>query len=429
VVVVGCLVLAVIPLLSAGAEKEIRVVTSADMVDRLAPNTLTYVSLTGLAMPLRFPGPGGLTSPPYGVIVRDAPGATDLTIVSSDVDPSRLRARAVVGRVTSRPFGDAAVAAFEARGEATDGLDPALVVIEITPEDDQTITDVAAAADLAGLADGTPVRIPVVFDPESLPTCRLGDEGCEPRSLAAGEGVFVHLTRDQAGVPLLVQTTWPSSVAPGTWEGPQVFNQPELEDFVELPPVWTLAGWGRILTLASIDHDPQLVRDRHWLGPFLLLVLAGLLLLGSRLGYPHFRPDVEGSRRWGSSPATAAPVAPVTRDLPVQVSGHAVTVEGRRSHLDETRAILRPGAVAGEDGRVTAALVLPGGELVALAAHDTGLLGQVERGEVVTLTGVQPALWAHWFGTNLRLTFANAEDRDDAARVAAGGAGSVGSRP
>jgi hypothetical protein len=78
---------------------------------------------------------------------------------------------------------------------------------------------------------------------------------------------------------------------------------------------------------------------------------------------------------------------------------------------------------------VTAALVLPGGELVALAAHDTGLLGQVERGEVVTLTGVRPALWAHWFGTNLRLTFANADDRDDAARVAAGGAGSVGSRP
>jgi hypothetical protein len=69
--------------------------------------------------------------------------------------------------------------------------------------------------------------------------------------------------------------------------------------------------------------------------------------------------------------------------------------------------------------------VLEDGDRVALAAHDTGLLGQVERGEVVALTGVRPAVWAHWFGTNLRLTFDSSEDRDYAARVAEGEAGSV----
>ncbi len=74
-------------------------------------------------------------------------------------------------------------------------------------------------------------------------------------------------------------------------------------------------------------------------------------------------------------------------------------------------------AAAGEDGRVTAALDVADGARIALAAHDTGLLGRVERGQVTSVTGVRPALWAHWFGTDLRMTFSSDADRDRAAEL------------
>lgn len=425
--IVGCLVLAVLPLLSAATEKEIQVVSAAEMVERLVPNTTSYVSLTGLAMPIRLPAPGSEATPPFGVLVRDAPGAPDMAVVLTETDPNRLLARAVVGRVTSRPFDQAAIDRFAARGEPTDGLDPDLLLIEIPPDPDTSIAEVESVDDLRGLADGTLVRVPLVFAAESLPTCQV-TEGCAPRRLAGGDGIYVHLARDLGGAPLLVQAAWPASVVPGTWQGPQVRNGSDLEDFVELPPVAILAGWGRILVQASIQDDPHLVRDRLWLGPVLLALFAGLLLVGGRLGYPHFRPVVEGARRWDGRERSADAAPEPLHEVAVRVSGHAMTVEGRRRHLDEAAAVLRPGGIVSDDGRITASLVFADGGQIALAAHDTGLLGQVERGEVVALSGVRPALWAHWFGTNLRLTFDSPADRDYAARVAQGDGRSVRSR-
>ena len=76
---------------------------------------------------------------------------------------------------------------------------------------------------------------------------------------------------------------------------------------------------------------------------------------------------------------------------------------------------------------MTAALDLADGARIALAAHDTGLLGHVERGQVVSLAGVRPALWAHWFGTDLRMTFSTETDRDRAAELIGSGSPPVGS--
>ncbi len=215
----------------------------------------------------------------------------------------------------------------------------------------------------------------------------------------------------------------PASVVAGQWQGGQVRNEDDLADFVSSVPVQALAGWGRILMVASIDDVPGLIRDRSWLGPVLLVVLAALLWLGGRLGYPYFRPMVEGGRRWGpgAAPATAGtrPVPSAVEappEISVRVSGHALTTSGQRRHLDQARAVIRP-SVIGEDGRMTAALDLADGSRVALAAYDTGVLGRVERGEVVSLAGVQPALWAHWYGTDLRMTFSTAADRDHAAEA------------
>jgi hypothetical protein len=272
------------------------------------------------------------------------------------------------------------------------------------------------------------VRITVRFAAESVPLCGLSETGCADRSLAAGDGVFVHLAQ-ATGEPdrVLVQTAYPSSVVPGRWTGTQIRNGAELEAFASSAPVQTLAGWGRILILVSIADDPTLVRDRLWLGPPVLAVMAGLLWLGGRIGYPVFRPVAGSSRRWRSastdatSADTSMTVGSPARDIPVRASGHGVTMDGRRRHLDEAPAILRSADGRGtEPGRATAVLDLPGGAQIAMAAYDTGALGGLERGEDVYLGGVRPALWAHWFGTDLRITFASASDRDLAADLVSG---------
>jgi hypothetical protein len=419
----------VAPLLWAGSEKEIIPVTSVEMVDRNVPTTVTYVSMPGLAMVVSLPAPGSRSGPPYGLLVRDRAAANAITIVTSEVSPHQLDARYVVGRVTTRSTAAAAVAALEARGDSTTGLDGSTWLIEVTPAEDEPITEVASVAGLAGLADGTLVRIPLRFVGESMPTCTLAPEGCPARSLAAGNAVFVHLAQ---GIPdpdpILVQTAYPSSVVPGRWTGPQVRNGPDLQAFTATVPVRTLAGWGRTLILASIVDQPSVVRDRLWLGPALFGLLAGILWLGSRIGYPFFRPIVEGSRRWGSASSVSDAPPPVlpAQGIPVRVSGHATTMAGRRTHLDEARADLLPSSGPDRD-RATAALKLGNGELIALAAYDVGALGSVERGEVVRIGDVRPALWAHWFGTDLRLTFASAADRDLASRAASLGRVSIGS--
>ncbi|MGH2462161.1 MAG: hypothetical protein ACRDFZ_00870 [Candidatus Limnocylindria bacterium] len=420
-VALGALLLAVAPLLSAGAEREIVPATSTEMVDRMVPTTVTYVSLSGLAMPVSLAAPGASGWPPYGLLVRDAPGSDAFTIVTSEVAPQRLASRYVVGRLTRRSAASVAVDALADRGESTTGLDGSTLLIEFAPPEDEPVTDVAAVGELADLADGTLVRIPLRFAGESMPSCALTPDGCAPRSVAGGTGIFVHVAHGiPEPEPILVQTAYPSSVVPGRWTGPQIRNGPDLEAFASAGLVQALAGWGRILVQASIVDEPGLVRDKLWLGPALLAVVAGLLWMGMRIGYPFFRPIVEGSRRWGSTaplPEPSIPPFPV-QGIPVRVSGHAITMSGRRLHLDETRAVLLPSSARPDGDRATATLSLPGGEEIALAAYDIGALGSVERGEVVRISGVRPALWAHWFGADIRLTFGSVADRDLAGTIA-----------
>jgi hypothetical protein len=258
--------------------------------------------------------------------------------------------------------------------------------------------------------------------------------------------VFLHLAHgSDGGGAILVQLGYPSSVVPGEWAGEQVHwsepfdvglletyeydldpalppltNGQALEDFTTRPGVQALAGWGRILVQSSIAHDPTLIRDRLWLGPVLFAVLGGLILFGEQLGYPYFRADVGGSRRWTTAPTSAAaPPSEPAEPTPVVVSGHALKPAGDSWHLDEAPGLIWP---AGErdDGRVTAAIHLADGTVIPLAAHDTGLLGSVERGNVVSLAGVRPALWAHWYGTDLRMTFASDAERERAAELVGG---------
>ena len=423
VAAIGALILAVAPLLVAGSAKQITTATSEEMVDRNIPTTVTYVHLPGLAMTGPLRAPGHFTAPPYGLLVRDGAAADAMTIVISDRPPAVFQSRTIVGRVALHDW-SAAAAALADRGVDTAGLNASVSLIEVEePPTDEQATNVSSAADLAALSEGTLVSVPLTFEGESLATCTVSADGCPARGLADGGGVFLQLAEmGENHDPVLVQTAYPSSVVVGAWTGTQLRNQPDLEEFVASVPVQALAGWGRILVLASIADDPNVLRDRLWLGPILLVIAAVLLWAGGRIGYPVFRPAAEGSRRWagilGQGGGEAAPEA-VSGSFTVRVSGHATTVGGHRRHFDEVQAVLALGAGASADGRATAVLRFADGEGVALAAHDMGVMGSTEKGEVVSVRGVQPALLARWYGTDLRLTFGSADDRDAAATMLA----------
>ncbi len=418
----AAVVLAVAPLLVAGSAKQITTATSEEMVDRNIPTTVTYVHLPGLAMTGSLRAPGHYTTPPYGLLVRDSAAADAMTIVISDRPPAVFQSRTVIGRVAVRDV-SAAANAFGGRGEDTTGLDTSVSLIEVEePPTDEQAMSVATTAELAGLDDGALVSVPVTFEGESLATCTVSADGCPARRLAHGGGVFLQLAElGTGGDRVLIQTAYPDSVVVGAWTGTQLRNQPDLEDFVASVPVQALAGWGRILDLASIADDPSILRDHLWLGPILLTIAAALIWIGGRIGYPVFRPAAEGSRRWaglgqgGADPSTE----PVPGSFAVRASGNANTVEGHRRHFDEVPSVLALGAGASADGRATAVLRFADGEGVALAAHDMGVMGSIEKGEVVSVRGVQPALLARWYGTDLRLTFGSAEDRDAAATMLA----------
>ena len=420
---IGALILAVAPLLVAGSAKQITTATSEEMVDRNIPTTVTYVHLPGLAMTGALRAPGHFTAPPYGLLVRDGAAADAFTIVISDRPPAVWQSRTVVGRVALHDWSAAATALTD-RGVDTAGLDASVSLIEVEePPTDEQATTVSSVDDLAGLSDGTLVSVPLVFDGESLATCTVSPDGCPARGLADGGGVFLQLAQVGEHHDLvLVQTAYPSSVVVGAWTGTQLRNQPDLEAFAASVPVQALAGWGRILVLASILDDPNVIRDRLWLGPILLVMAAVLIWVGGRIGYPVFRPAAEGSRRWagmlGQGSEDAGPGL-VSGSFTVQVSGHATTVEGHRRHFDEAPSVLALGTEASPDGRATAVIRLADGDGVALAAHDMGVLGSTEKGEVVTVRSVEPALLARWYGTDLRLTFGSTADRDAAATMLA----------
>ena len=418
VVALGALALVIAPLLSAGSQKEITPVTSTEIVDRSVSDTVTYVHLPGLTMPIVLPAPGGSTAPPYGILVRDALDSDAFTIVTTQTSPLQLESRYVVGRVARRDM-SAALQGFEDRGESADGLDSSMLVVEVEPPADEPIRDVSAVGELADLSDQSLVRVPLAFDAESLPTCAVTASGCANRTLASGRGIFIHMARGILdGAPILVQTAYPSNEVPGAWTGTQIRNQPELEAWTATLPVQVFAGWGRILVLVSIVDDPAVVRSQLWLGPILLGLAWGWLWLGLRIGYPVFRAAVEGSRRWGSEDTRGGGPPPSLSPTAVRVSGHTTAVDGRRLHLDEAPATLVPAGVSGlASGRATASLQLSEGGEIALATGDVGALGTVERGEVAYIRGLRPALWVRWFGTDLRITFDSASERDLSARA------------
>jgi hypothetical protein len=386
-VIWGLLLLALVPAVAAGASTIVNDVTPTQMFDRSVPTDVTLVAMPGLVMPLAPDLSSEPGIPTYLYLVRETTPERRLVVVRTTDPPARFMARSVTARIADEG-GTRLLLEVEPAGE--------------TPREVSTVSD-ALAEPL-----GTLVRIDLRFSGEETPVCATADAGCG-RSLAAGTAIFAQeATGPTDGAPVIVRTTYPASAAPGSFAGPQIRDPDFIAEFLARPEVRALAGWGRVLSTTYVQVDPSLPVHRSWLGPILFALAAVLLWIGRRIGYPLFEPAMEGSRRW-----IKLDVGGESRRAPVETSGHMAPAGGGRIYLDEDRGTFIP------PGPTEAVAVIEldrhGTRLPLVVPAHTGTLGSVERGYVIRLHGRRPALWIHWFGTDLRLVFESEADRDMAA--------------
>jgi hypothetical protein len=402
--------LAVLPLLQAGAELIVNRSTVNDFVDRRTGFSRTLVEMPGYALLVPFAAEAPATAAAdrlndyMWLVLRDEPRSTKVGLVRTARDPALLSERSVLARVAIVPGApDEAMAGVRARGYDPPRPIPDLVLQELTLEAARGVDgrSVGSVGDLAGLPDGTVVRITLRFDGIGIATC-VASETCDPHRLAGGIGPWDQVARQPGGdAAVVVRTPYPPSLAPIRVFGRQISGGDLVERFVSLPSTAPFLGWAQVLRAAIIDRDPSLPVDRLWLAPILFVVAALVLLLGLRIGYPIFR---------------SADQAPILDPPAVPVAGRAtgrIAPPGQRP-VDLDRAAVR---LRLEDGLPTLDLPAADGATSVTVPRALGALSSVDVGELRFVRRRRPAIATGWYGSSLLLEFETDGDRDAAAAV------------
>ena len=409
------LVLAALPVGQASFELIVTRATVHDLVERTVGFSTTLVEVRGFAprMPLQAEPPeqtGRFDPRAYlWLPMRDDLQARQFVLVRSPGDLAARDSRPVVARVVTDADAVAAASAeLAARGHAVESLETERMLVELTVDaagGAGGVRDIRSPGELASVADGSLVRVPVRFLGAGVATCALEDS-CNPHRVGAGFGAWDQLAVDADGsLHILVRTPYPPSVMPVGVFGRQISDRGAVDRFLALPWVMPLVGWAQVLEAAMVEHDPSLPVDRLWLGPILFTVLAVLLMIGLRLGYPTFTsrppaPAAGGQQR--SFRALASGRLSPSGARPVELVRTSVTVTDTGEQLELAAA------VAGEGAR-QATMPYVGGSL-------TG----VETGELRYVRHREPALRVSWYGSQLQLVF-DTDAQRDAAAVLLGG--------
>lgn len=404
-------ILAFVPVAQAGIELIVSPVTIPDFVDRRVGPSTTLVAMDGYALlaPLpALPPPADTVATVDGAAyqwyaVRDTVADRRIALVRSPLASETLLMRTVIARVV-----DDTVAVRNALlGLAQHGESGADVSVPLLDEAEQPAGDIRtidSVAQLAGTEAGDLVRIRLHFGP-GVAVC-VATDSCIARRLADGIGSWDNLATDPGtGEFVIVRTSYPPSVAPFAGVGVQAANRAEVDELLASVPARGLLNWARVLRGANVEHDLSLPIDRLWLGPLLFAMVAALLFVGMRSGYPRFRIT-----------KAAAPGRAVTWDRPagelrVLASGR-ITPQGTSPfEVSEVPATLRADPATGE---TTLRLQIGTEWRSVVVPRSLGALGSVQPGEQVEISGSRPALRIGWFGSQLFLVFESPAARDAA---------------
>jgi hypothetical protein len=407
------LLLAVLPMLQAGAEASTTPATVNEFVERDVGSRLV-IDTEGLALLVPFPA-----EPPFDpergpdprrfswYALRAEAGDRRTALVRSTRDPASLRRREVVARVVDDPDGvRGTVEALQARGAAPGSAPGGRLLLALNPDEEAASNARATSslADLAAIEAGAVVRLTLDFPGEGVASC-VAVERCQARRLGTGIGPWDHLAVEPDGTgSILVRAGYPPSVAPMHVVGRQIRDPGAVSRFVALPWVRNLLGRSQVLRSAIIQHDQSLPVDRLWLGPILFVTLAASLAFGRRIGYPVFSGRRVRFGAWGLAPPIAL------RDVHARATGRLTPPDRSPMELDAVGVLVRP-------ARAGPTIEMPGphGRIVVAVPRELGTWSALHVGELRYVVGRRPALRASWYGSQLELAFDSDADRDAAA--------------
>ena len=409
------LLLALAPMVQAGAEATTTSATVAEFVERDVGGNLV-IDTQGLALEATFPA-----EPPFDpergpdprrftwYALRTEAGDRRTALVRSTLDPASLRRREVVARVMDDAEAvRVAVESLAARGAAVGSVLDGRLLAALRSGDAAALNarTIGSLADLAELEAGTVVRLTLDFPGEGVASCVAGGR-CQARRLGAGIGPWDHLAVEPGGTDgVLVRAAYPPSLTPMHVVGRQIRDPGATSRFVSLPWVRELLGRAQVLRSAIIEHDQSLPVDRLWLGPILFVGLAAGLGFGRRIGYPVFDGERVRFGAWGAAPISAV------RDVHARASGRLAPPDRSPVQLDGVRVLVRPG----RDGP-TIEVPGPDGPIVVPVPRELGTWSALHVGELRYVSDTQPALRASWYGSQVQLAFDSEADRDVAADI------------
>lgn len=405
-------VLTLVPIGQAMLELIVHPVTVAEVVDRQAYSN-TLVALDGFALLVPFPAEppdgGATTGATYRWYVLSGElGSPRLLLMRSSLSLDALRTRTLFARLIDDPAAvQGAVAALAAQGASLPAEAPAPRLLDEVGQPTGSFRTITSLGEVASLAAGEVVRVQLRVE-RGVASC-VPSGTCSARHLAAGVGTWDNVAVDPGGGGwAILRTSYPPSQAPFGGVGRQEPGSDAVDRFLGSAAAGSLLGWAFVLEAAFVDHDPNLPIDHLWLGPILFAVLAALVVLGLRLGYPRF---VVGGGAPMRSPGVVNPPVIDCR------------VSGRITPPDSS-----PFEVSGQDATISAArggggqleLRQGGARRLVIIPRAPGGLTLIELGVMQEVRRQQPALKVGWFGNNLLLVFSDPAARDAAVALVLG---------
>ena len=403
----GLLLLAGIPLFTAGFSLVTTRTIPSEVIDRQVGG-VTLLEVVGQAYDTGLPaGTDARGRPLRWLAARDDPTQRGMFMIRTPSSTDSLRTRTVTARVAVNPALVAAVGAALAERGATPAPDPFADRYLVEAPDATNARDVRARGELGTLPAGTVVRIELRMDGVGLAPCTV-DATCDARGVGGGTATWLQRAA-VAGTDerVFIATPYPPTAIPIDIVGRQVLDGPAVQALAATPGAEDLLGWGRVFDIAVLDHDPELPIDRSWLAMAVLAMSGLALLVARRRPYPIFRHEARPSTR-----ATATAGGAVAR-----ASGRITLPNAQPLTVQDVAA--RVEAASGGDAAAVVLELPEGAQRLEVPQAATGVRG-LETGRIAWVSESRPALWLHWYQTELQLAFATRADRDRAAALLAG---------